>query len=53
MLGLDKQLAFVARGDRPEDLEKFSGPGRFRDPRESNASPKDLPQKVRPIPQKD
>ena len=37
-------------GVRPEDLEKFSGPGRFQDSKESKFSPKDLPQKVRPIP---
>jgi hypothetical protein len=38
---------------RPEDIEKFSGPGRFQDSKKSKSSPKDLPQKVRPIPEKD
>jgi hypothetical protein len=40
-------------GVRPEDLEKFTGPGRFQDPKDAKSSPKDLPQKVRPIPEKD
>jgi hypothetical protein len=38
---------------RQEDIEKFSGTGRFQDSQKSKSSPKDLHQKVRPIPQKD